>query len=68
MLKTVLSLRPRFLDVVSGDGLLHRWRLRFNQYGLRHITRVSRNQALHVFGSSSAYDGMLLSPLAFAAR
>jgi len=37
-------------DVVSEDGLLRPWELRFRQSGFRHVTRVLRGRALHVFG------------------
>src|SRR5690348_12855527 len=46
-----LSMAPH-TGVVTAGVPLHRWSLGFGQSSSRHITRVSRGNALNAFGSS----------------
>ena len=45
---------------------MNRWGLGFRQSSFHHVVQVSRGGLVHVF-RGPRFDGMLLSPLAFAA-
>src|SRR6266511_1440525 len=65
---TVHRTRHRFHTPFPEDENLHRWRLGFTQYNVRHITRVLPARHSWCLDTTAGVHAMLWSPSPFGTR